>query len=217
MREAMNTRIVIADSSTLALAGAEYVLNGRRDTQVIGTVQDADMLRQTLRFTQPDILVLRDRLDPLVDGLELITEVLREFPAVRLVVIGDTADGLLIRDLFALGVRGYLYTGDDLRASLLTAVDTVMLNRPYLSPTANSEYLIAMQSGAYNWRLNEEARAVLKLLAQGSSIEKIAAALAVTPRRVYWVRTKLKRRFGASTNEHLISRAAAEGFVYLSD
>ncbi len=213
----MNTRIVIADSSTLALAGAEYVLNGRRDTQVIGTVQDADMLRQTLHATQPDILLLRDRLDPMVDGLELITEILRDFPTVRLVVIGDTADGLLIRDLFALGVRGYLYTGDDLRASLFTAVDTVMLNRPYLSPTANSEYLITMQSGAYNWRLNEEARAVLKLLAQGNSIEKIAAALAVTPRRVYWVRTKLKRRFGASTNEHLISRAAAEGFVYLSD
>ncbi len=213
----MNTRIVIADSSTLALAGAEYVLNGRRDTQVIGTVQDADTLKQALRVSAPDILLLRDRLDPLVDGLELIAEVLRDFPSIRLVVIGDTADGLLIRDLFALGVRGYLYTGDDLRASLLTAVDTVMLNRPYLSPTANSEYLIAMQSGAYNWRLNEEARAVLKLLAQGNSIEKIAAALAVTPRRVYWVRTKLKRRFGASTNEHLISRAAAEGFVYLSD
>lgn len=98
-----------------------------------------------------------------------------------------------------------------------TQLDTVMLNRLYLSATANSEYLIAMQSGAYNWRLNEEARAVLCMLAQGHSIDEIAAELDIIPRRAYWVRTKLKRRFGASTNEHLISRAAAEGFVFVPD
>jgi hypothetical protein len=34
---------------------------------------------------------------------------------------------------------------------------------------------------------------------------------------VYWVREKLRRRFGAKTNEHLIQRAAAEGFIYPHD
>jgi hypothetical protein len=35
----------------------------------------------------------------------------------------------------------------------------------------------------------------------------------VPVRRIYWVGHKLRRRFGAETNEHLIARAAEEGFL----
>ncbi len=35
----------------------------------------------------------------------------------------------------------------------------------------------------------------------------------VSVRRVYSVCEKLRRRFNAETNEHLIARAAEEGFV----
>lgn len=95
-------------------------------------------------------------------------------------------------------------------------METTLRNRPYLSPTANAEYLVAMQSLERDWRLDGEARAVLRLLAQGCHVGQIALALNIPPRRVYWVREKLRRRFGAVTNEHMMSRAAAEGFVYPS-
>ncbi|MCB9457893.1 MAG: hypothetical protein H6671_18070 [Anaerolineaceae bacterium] len=36
----------------------------------------------------------------------------------------------------------------------------------------------------------------------------------VPPLRIYWVRQKLRKRFGANTNEHLISMAVSEGFAY---
>lgn len=128
--------------------------------------------------------------------------------------MGELADGLLIRDLFACGVAGYLYKSDDLRELLVTAIDTVLLDRPYLSPTANAEYLIAMRSPHANARLDVEARQVLHLLAHGEHAGQISNRLGINKRRVYWVREKLRRRFGAKTNEHLIQRAAAEGFIY---
>jgi hypothetical protein len=31
---------------------------------------------------------------------------------------------------------------------------------------------------------------------------------------VYWVTEKMRARFGVTTNEHLISRASAEGFAH---
>jgi hypothetical protein len=37
--------------------------------------------------------------------------------------------------------------------------------------------------------------------------------MGVPLRRIYWVRQKLRKRFGANTNEHLISLAVAEGFA----
>lgn len=135
-------------------------------------------------------------------------------PAAKLIVMGSLVDGLLIRDLFHAGANGYLFKSDDLCHCLSLAVDTVLRNRKYLSHTANAEYLVAMQSPLRDWHLDHESRTVLRMLAQGSCIREIADELAVDTRRVYWVRQKLCKRFGAETNEQLISIAAAEGFIY---
>ena len=210
------THILIADSSSLTVVGAETLLKGRADTTITKARYASELitLAQSIR---PDIILMGDQFDPLMDTLALVERLRDAVRYARIIVMGTLSDGLLIRDLFAVGARGYLAAGDDLPACLLTAVETVLRERPYLSPTANSEYLIMMHTGDRDWKLDAEARAVLRLLAQGCTIGKIAAQLRVKPRRVYWVREKLRYRFGATTNEHLISRAAAEGFGAFPD
>jgi DNA-binding NarL/FixJ family response regulator len=212
----MTTHILIADSSSLTVVGAETLLKGRADTTIMKAQHTSDLIALA-QSTHPDIILMGDQFDPLMDTLALVEQLRDAAPCARIIVMGTLSDGLLIRDLFAVGARGYLAAGDDLPACLLTAVETVLRERPYLSPTANSEYLILMHTGDKDWKLDAEARAVLRLLAQGCTIGKIAAQLRVKPRRVYWVREKLRYRFGATTNEHLISRAAAEGFGAFPD
>ena len=86
-----------------------------------------------------------------------------------------------------------------------------------LSPTASTACLIAARS-RYRFRpLDAESRQVLALLAKGLPANEIAELMALTQRRVYWVREKLRRRFGARTNEYLIQCATAEGFIYPRD
>lgn len=208
--------ILIADSSSLTVAGAEMLLRARADNQIT-KAQCANEMIQLAASLHPDIILMGDQFDPLMDTLALVEQLLEVAPCVRILVMGTLTDGLLIRDLFAAGAHGYLAVGDDLPACLLTAVDAVLRERPYLSPTANAEYLILMHNGDKDWKLDAEARSVLRLLAQGCTIGEIAAKLKVKPRRVYWVREKLRSRFGASTNEHLISRAVAEGFASFPD
>lgn len=210
------TQILIGDGSSLAAFGAETLLRQRPDTQVSIAACASDLL-QMARDQEPDIVLVGDQLDPALDTLELVEQLLHTAPSTRLILIGAMSDGLMIQDVLALGVRGYLFTGDDLREVLLTAVDTVLRDRPYLSPTANAEYLVALQTGACNWQLDAESRAVLRLLAQGYTVGQIALERECTLRRVYWVRQKLRRRFGAVTNEHLIQRAVEEGFNCLHE
>jgi DNA-binding CsgD family transcriptional regulator len=50
-------------------------------------------------------------------------------------------------------------------------------------------------------------------VALASRAGQISEQLGIDKRRVYWIREKLRKRFGARTNEHLIQRAAAEGFI----
>ena len=213
----MAIRILIADDSDLTLLGARMVLESDHRYQVTDAVRSLDELVDAVGRCEPDVIVCSEWLAD-ADVLLVLERLRRAAPTARLIVTGSHRDGLLIRDLFHNGVSAYLYRADDLRLCLSLAVDTAMRGRPYLSPTANAEYLVAMQSRRRRqWRLDAQSRLVLRLLARGLGISEIAERLDVPARRIYWVREKLRRRFNARTNEHLIQRATAEGFIYTRD
>ncbi|MEO0561320.1 MAG: response regulator transcription factor [Chloroflexota bacterium] len=212
----MPIRIFIADDSDLTIRGAVAVLETDHRLRVVGTARGMDDLLTALEQVAADVVLLNEWLYN-TDVLNAVEQVRAAAPLTRLIVMGSLSDGLLIRDLFAVGVGGYLFKSDDLETHLITAVDTVMRDRPYLSPTANAEYLVAMQSPQRDCYLDGEARQVLRMLANGAHVGEISRELAISVRRVYWVRQKLRDRFGATTNEHMISRAAQEGFIFPAD
>ena len=209
----MTIRLLLADEADLVLIGAQTILKDRPEFEVIHSARSGDDLLDAARHCLPDIILFNERLDPLIDVLALVERLKNASPQSRLIALGSQVDGLLVRDLFACGVLGYLFSGDDLCDCLISALCTVMNKRPYLSPTANAEYLVAMQSPLRDWKLDSEARAVLRLLTRGMHVNDIAVQMNVTLRRIYWVRQKLRKRFGANTNEHLISMAVTEGFA----
>ena len=212
----MAIRVVIIDDCDLTVLGACVALTEDHRFQVVGKGGSLNELLQIVRFTPPDVILLNEWFHN-TDVLSVVEEVQAAVQNARIIVTGTLVEGLLIRDLFAAGVKGYLYKGDPLRDLLVTAVETVITNRPYLSPTANSEYLIAMQSPLRDWQLDAESRQVLRLLSKGMHVNEIAQELNVSLRHIYWVRQKLRKRFNASTNEHLVMRAAAEGFTYIDN
>jgi len=212
----MSARILVADSNSLSVIGAETVLLRQARTTLSRAENGSDLIAQA-KAVQPAIILLGDRFDPLIDTLALVEQLRHAVPPAHIIVMGTTSDGLLIRDLLAAGAKGYLMVGDDLNTCLPMAVDMALRGWPYLSPTANAEYLTAMQSPLRDWKLDAEARAVLRLLARGLHVSDIARQMDVPLRRIYWVRQKLRRRFGVQTNEHLISMAIQEGFAFPSN
>lgn len=211
----MAIRVVVIDDCDLTVLGACVALTEDHRFQVIGKGSNLTDLLRIVRFTPPDVILINEWFHN-TDVLSAVEEVQAIVPLARIIVTGTLVEGLLIRDLFTTGVKGYLYKGDPLCELLVTAVETVMANRPYLSPTANSEYLIAMQSPLRDWQLDAESRQVLRLLSKGMHINEIARELNASLRHIYWIRQKLRKRFNATTNEHLLIRAAAEGFAYPS-
>lgn len=210
----MTIRLVLADPSDLVLLGIQSALRNHLVFDLVSSLRSTEDLLATVREIQPDIVLVNERLDPLIDILALVERLKHVSLRSRLIVLGTHMDGLLIRDLFACGVMGYLYSGDDLHSCLIQALKMVFTNRPYLSPTANAEYLITMQTPLRDWKLDSESRTVLRLLARGLHISEIAKQMDTTLRRIYWIRQKLRTRFGANTNEHLIIIAVSEGFAH---
>jgi DNA-binding NarL/FixJ family response regulator len=207
-------QIILADRNDLSLIGSWAVLLHHSEFDVVAAVTQVDTLLTVAQHFKPDVIILDEHLYPQLDVYQTIQRLRDIVPDVKLIMFGELSDGLYIRDLFHAGIRAYLYRQDSLQDCLASAVRTVLRNRKYLSPTANAEYLVAMQSPQRDWQLDHESRAVLQMLAHGHRACEIADALDIDTRRVYFVRQKLRKRFNAETNEHLISVAAAEGFIY---
>ncbi|MEL6408226.1 MAG: response regulator transcription factor [Chloroflexota bacterium] len=209
----MFTTLVIGSNSDLLNKGMTHTLEQHGNYVVVGIAQSATDLLDYVQTAQPAVTIIEDGLYDrhILDLLHFVTHAC---PTTKIIVLGALADGLLVRDLFHAGANGYLYKSDRLCECLTFAVATVLRDRKYLSPTANAEYLVAMQSPQRDWHLDHEARTVLQMLAQGKRAYEIARDLDVDTKRVYFVRQKLRKRFGAETNEHLISVAATEGFIY---
>ncbi|MBA3870394.1 MAG: response regulator transcription factor [Anaerolineae bacterium] len=211
----MAIKIVLADDSDLMMVGTEAIIESELKYQVVGKAHTLNDVLQSIQQQIPEIAILSECLYD-TDILSAVDAVRHASPKIFMIVVGMITDGTLIHNLYMHGIKGYLYRGDPLQECLLPAIRTVLQDRPYLSPTANAEYLITLQSRHPVPKLNAEARIVLKYLAQGVSINQIACHMGTSPRRIYAIRDRLRRRFGVETNEHLISRAVAEGFIVLS-
>lgn len=211
----MAIKIVLADDSDLMMVGTEAIIASKLDYRVIGKAQTLNDVLQSIQQQSPEIAILSECLYD-TDILSAVDAVRHTSPNTFIIVVGMMTDGTLIHNLYLHGIKGYLYRGDPLQECLLPAIRTVLQDRPYLSPTANAEYLITLQSRHPVPQLNVEAQTVLNYLAQGISVNQIAYQMGTSPRRIYAIRDRLRRRFGVETNEHLISRAVAEGFTVLS-
>src|SRR5690606_20174271 len=212
-------RILSADRSDLLRLGARLTLEEHPDCQVLAEAGDFVTLVQHAQAHQPDVILIGEGLDAALTLKQQVAALQAAAPQARLLVLCSPVSGWLVQELLAQGVAGVVDKADDLyrQNQLLCAIFAVMRQRPYLSTTASTAYLIAMQSPQTREPLDAEAYQVLTGLAQGETIGEISERLNIHLRRIYWVREKLRRRFSARTNEHLVGRAVAEGFVVPRD
>lgn len=208
-------RVIIADDADLTLAGIQTFLGQHNSVRITGSHQHLKDLQRALAHDTPDVILLGDRLQPDLDIVSLVEQVRVSAPESSIIVLSHIPDGLVVHELLNCGVAGYLYKSDPLGEDLVQAVQAVVRGRPYLSPTVNAEYLIAVRSERLAWRLDPEARDVLHLMASGYRPQEIALMKNVPVRRIYWIGNRLRRHFGAETNAQLMVRAVEEGFLPL--
>lgn len=210
----MTIQIGLINGCDVALMGMQAVIAADHRLRVATAQTDL----AALRLCPPalDVVIVAEDADQ-GDAFTILDILRQMLPDTRYVLVGRCTDGALLRDLLLVGLHGYLYTYDPLGVCLIHAIDRVMRGRPYLSPTADSEYLLTMQSGKTVWTPDAEARTILRMLASGYSVGGIAYALGVRPRHVYSIREKLRRRFAAQSNEHLITRAIEEGYRFTGE
>ncbi len=187
-------RILIADDHAMVRLGFRLLLEGAGAT-VVGEAESGEgMLRLYAELT-PDVVVM-DVSMPGIGGLAALERLMVGEQKARVLMLSAHHDDVVPVRALRLGARGYLCK----RASpdeFLRAVTQVARNQRYLDPELAQAVALAQLSGAATplETLTEKEFAVFMQLAQGRSVNDVAADFFLSPSTVgthlYHIKQKL--------------------------
>jgi len=167
-------RILTVDDHPLLREGIAAILGLQPDMQLVGEAEDGAQAIKIFRELRPDV-TLMDLQMPILNGVETIGRIRRDFPDARIIVLTTYAGDVQALRAMRAGAAGYLLKGA-LRRDLLDAIRAVHGGRRYLSPEIAQQ--IALHSSEDS--LSEREIGVLRLVALGKANKEIAGELSVS-------------------------------------
>lgn len=209
------TRILLADDHAVLRSGLKMLLNAQDDLVVVGEATNGQEALAAVRKHAPDLLLL-DISMPKTDGLQVLHQIRRTYPHVRVLVLTmHEEEGYLKRALEA-GAAGYC-PKSAADAELLSAIRAVMQGNVYIHPSHAKILLDKMLPSTMPSPapadLSERESAVLKLVALGHTNQEIAQQLALSVKTVESYRARGMEKLGLKSRAALVRYAIQAGWM----
>ena len=206
----MSVRIVFADDHATFRRGLRDLLELEADFELVAECGDGEAALAAIERERPDVALL-DFDMPKMSGFDVV-RALRErnidTPVVLLTMHGRDD---LLREAFALGVRGYVVK-DGFEPDVVHAIRAIRQGQPFISSSLSASLL--MPAGAPSalppelQRLSPAEMRVLRLIADFKTSKEIATALGISHRTVENHRTNIAAKLNLE-GANALSRFAA--------
>jgi DNA-binding NarL/FixJ family response regulator len=216
-------RILIADDHDVARRGIRSLLEGHPGWEICGEAKDGREAVECATKTKPD-LVLLDIGMPGLNGLDAARQIHAACPDTRILILTMHDTEQLVREVLALGARGYLLKSDSAR-DLVAAVEALQNHRTffttrvaqmvlegYLHPT-NGDGNGSDHSGRR--LLTPREREVIQLLAEGKTTKEVAVTLNLSVKTAETHRTNLMRKLDLHSVADLTLYAVRNSIVQI--
>lgn len=187
--------IILIEDHRIVRQGLRLLLEEDDRFLVVGECADGLLAAGMVRDHAPDVAIMDLGL-PGIGGLEVITQIARLTPRVRIVVLSMHANEVHVREAFRRGASAYVLkdAGGD---QLIHAITEAAAGRQYLSPPLQADMLSAAIPGATGAAtLTLREKQVAHMVAEGLSAKEIAARLSISPRTVELHRSNAIRKLG---------------------
>lgn len=197
-------KVVLCDDHAMVRRGIRDTLGEAVDLQVVGEAGSYTEVRELLRATPCDVLIL-DLNMPGRGGLEVLASLREASSPIKVLIVSMFAeDQYAIRCLRA-GADGYLNKAGD-PGELIPAVRALASGRKYVTP-AVSEMLVgnlaSPSAQALHAALSERELQTLLKIASGKRLADIAEELMLSPKTVSVYRSRLLEKLKLSNNAEL--------------
>lgn len=207
-------RILLADDHQLVRKGFRALLEELDFVEVTGEAANGQEVIGLLRRGIKADIVLLDYEMPLLNGLETLEQVKRDFFGVRVILLTMLNQRELIQSAVEKGVNGFLFKNASLD-ELSEAIRRVAKGENYFS----NEVTLTLLKPVYNpgqaflSQLTEREVEVLRLVAQGFSSTEIGAQLFISPRTVDTHRNNLIQKLDVNGIAGLVQFAIKNKLV----
>ncbi|MDT8447619.1 MAG: response regulator transcription factor [bacterium] len=201
-------QILIADDHALFRLGMKALLAGHFGEAQIRVAEDGQQAMELIAQRAPDV-VLTDIDMPRVDGFELVRQVKKTYPQVRVIAVSMHRREQYQTEMFKLDCDGYL-TKDTSLDELLRAIDSVIHGERYVSEKLSNQVVSAPEE---TLPLTGREKEVLRLIADGLTSKEAADHLDLSVRTVESHRSRIMQKLHIENLAGLIRYALERGIA----
>jgi len=199
--------------------GFRKMLELEADLEVVGEAQDGRQAIAMVKKLRPDV-VLMDIAMPLLNGLEATRQLLKAFPATKVLMLSAHSDDAYVKDATESGARGFLLKQTSAH-DVCRAIREVHKGKMFFSPSISKRLdRLNPQSPDRTGRLNKKAAQltsremeVLQLVAEGKANKETAAELGIGMKTVEKHREHLMEKLDIHDTAGLTRYAISAGII----
>ncbi|MCY1276257.1 Response regulator GacA [compost metagenome] len=206
-------RVLLVDDHCIVRNGVRRMLETDDGMEVAGEAETAQDAMRLVREGQFDVALVDIGL-PDKSGLQLLNSMRAEQPRLAVLMLSmHSVEAYALRAIKQ-GAAGYL-TKDISATTLVTAVRKAALGGKHVSPELAEKLVNAIGRGDAlpHEALSDRELEVLKLLAAGEKIVRIAEILHLSPSTVTTYRSRIVEKTGMESNAKLARYALEHGLL----
>jgi DNA-binding NarL/FixJ family response regulator len=209
-------RVVLADDHALVRAGIRALLEKLPGIEVVGEADNGRQALELIKKSAPNLVLLDISMAEL-GGLEALPRIVKDFPAVKVLILSAHANEEYVLRALRSGAAGYMLK-DAATAELQLAIDSVIEDKTYLSPSISRTVIdsyLERVGGPFSplEQLTSRQREILQLIAEGKNTKEIADTLDISVKTVEAHRLQLMARLDIHDVPGLVRYAVRSGLV----
>lgn len=207
-------RTLIADDHDILREGLKQILSECADIVVKDEARDGGETLSKLQQHEYD-LVLLDMAMPGISGIALIKQIKKDYPKIPILILSMYKEDLYAIRAFKAGASGYLCK-DNASTQLIQAIRKVVTGGMSIGPAVAASLAwthTGNREEPQHSRLSEREFQILQMIAGGSSVTRIAAALGLNVKTVSTYKTRIMQKMEFANISELIRYAVKHGLV----
>ena len=211
--------VILAEDHTIVREGFRKMLELETDLEVVGEAQDGRQAVALVKKLRPAV-VLMDIAMPLLNGLEATRQILKEFPATKVLMLSAHSDDAYVKSATESGAAGFLLKQTSSHV-VCEAIREVQKGNTFFSPSVakrlhERDRKPPDRGGSLkprNDHLSSREAEVLQLIAEGKANKETAAELGISIKTVEKHREKVMSKLNIHDTAGLTRYAISAGII----